>query len=81
MVGPASSEERASVTRKIKLGFTVLIGLSAGLVTLQGDPSPAVIGGAVLGGMVVGWLLIWYTFPDTDTAPDRDDPDRKRERF
>jgi len=65
MVGPVSDEERESATTKVKLAFTALIGFSAGLVTLQVEPSPLVFGGAVAGGLVVGWLLVWYVFPDT----------------
>lgn len=65
MVGPISDEERDSATRKVKLFFTALVGLSAGLVTLQGDPSPLVFLGAVAGGLVFGGLVIWYVFPDT----------------
>jgi membrane associated rhomboid family serine protease len=64
MVGPISDEERSSFTFRVKIGITVLIGVSAGLITLQGDPSPLVIAGAIVGGLVVGGLLVWYLFPD-----------------
>jgi hypothetical protein len=80
MVGPISSEERESFALKVKLGFTALIGLSAGLVTLQGDPSPALIAGAILGGLVVGGLLVWFVFPGSgEVTSERDQ--NKRERF
>jgi membrane associated rhomboid family serine protease len=80
MVGPISSEERASFATKVKLGFTVLIGLSAGLVTLQGDPSPLIFVGAVVGGLVVGGLLVWFVFPGSGEV-DSDRDQNKRERF
>jgi hypothetical protein len=67
MVGPISDEERSSFTLKVKLGLTVLIGISAGLVTLQGDATLPIIAGAVLGGMVVGGALVWFVFPDGTT--------------
>ncbi len=65
MVGPISDEERDAATTKVKLFFTALVGLSAGLVSLQGDPSPAMFLAAIAGGLVFGGLLIWYVFPDT----------------
>jgi len=40
MVDPIGDEERASFTRKLKLGVTVLVGLSAGLVAAQADGEP-----------------------------------------
>jgi hypothetical protein len=64
MVGPISDEERSSFAFRVKVGITVLIGVSAGLITLQGDPSLPMIVGAVGGGLVVGGLLVWYLFPD-----------------
>lgn len=64
MVGPISDEERSSFTLRVKIGITILIGVSAGLITLQGDPSLTVIAVAVVGGLVVGGLLVWYLFPD-----------------
>lgn len=80
MVGPISSEERASFALKVKIGFTILIGLSAGLVTLQGDPSPLLFGGAVLGGIVVGGLLVWFVFPGSGEVTSQREQN-KRERF
>ncbi|MFB6164428.1 MAG: hypothetical protein ABEJ31_04660 [Haloarculaceae archaeon] len=63
MVGPISGDERRRATTQIKLGFVVLVGLSAGLITLQGDPSPLVMAGAVVAGLVVGAVLVWLVFP------------------
>jgi len=78
MVGPISDEERSSFALRVKIGITVLIGLSAGLVTLQGDPSLPIIAGAVLGGIVFGGLLVWYVFPDGTTLTGKSSGRRRR---
>jgi hypothetical protein len=78
MVGPISDEERSTFALKVKLGITVLIGLSSGLVTLQGDPSLPILLGAVLGGLVFGGLLIWYIFPDGTTMTGNKERRRRR---
>lgn len=65
MVGPMSSEERAKGALRIKLGATALVGLSAGLITLQGDVPLWMTGVAVLAGLVVGAALVWFVFPGT----------------
>jgi hypothetical protein len=79
MVGPISDEERSAFALRVKLGITGLIGLSAGLVTLQGGSSLPVIAGAVLGGLVVGGILVWYVFPD-GTALTGNQGGRRRRR-
>jgi hypothetical protein len=58
-----SPEERQSKMVKLKLGVALLVGVSGGLVAVQGDASLPVIGGAVLGGTVLGAALAWYVFP------------------
>jgi membrane associated rhomboid family serine protease len=63
MVGPIPSEDRDSFTLRIKIAFALVIGASAGLITLQGDVSLAVTALAALGGTVVGALLTWFVFP------------------
>jgi hypothetical protein len=65
MVGPMSSEERAEGALRIKLGGTVVVGISAGLITLQGDVPVWVTGLAVLAGLLVGAALVWFVFPGT----------------
>lgn len=65
MVGPISGDDRESAALRIKVAFSVLVGASAGLITLQGHPSLAVVAGAVLGGLAVGALLVRYVFPGT----------------
>lgn len=63
MVGPVSQEERLTASRRIKLGFIVLVGLSAGLITLQGEPSLLTFALAVCAGLVVGTVVVWLAFP------------------
>lgn len=64
MVEPISDEERESSNRRLKIGFAVLVGLSSGLMTLQGDPTARQIVGAAVGGLVLGVILVWFVFPD-----------------
>jgi hypothetical protein len=79
MVGPVSNDERESFTRRLQIGFVVLVGVSAGLITLQGDPSPVVLLGAVVGGLVVGVLLLRFAIPSPGQFRDQDTADRVQE--
>lgn len=63
MVGPISSEERLAASRRLKIGFILLVGLSAGLITLQGEPSILGFALAVGVGLLVGVLLVVLAFP------------------
>jgi hypothetical protein len=65
VVGPVSSEERSDATFRLKIGFVVLIGLSSGLISLQGDLPLWGTGVAILVGLVLGVLLVWLVFPGT----------------
>ena len=65
MVGPMSSEERSEGALKIKLGATLIVGLSMGLITLQGDVPLWVTGLVTLLGLVAGAALVWFVFPGT----------------
>ena len=65
MVGPMSSEERSEGALKIKIGATLIVGLSMGLITLQGDVPLWVTGVAVLAGLAIGAALVWFVFPGT----------------
>jgi hypothetical protein len=65
MVGPMSSEERSAGALKIKIGATLIVGLSMGFMTLQGDVPLWMTGAAVLVGLLVGAALVWYVFPGT----------------
>lgn len=66
MVGPISNDDRDAFTVKLKIGFVVLVGLSAGLITLQGDPSPTVVLVAVVSGLAIGAVLVWLLSPDIE---------------
>ncbi|WP_424018715.1 hypothetical protein ACOZ4N_04350 [Halorientalis pallida] len=79
MVGPVSNDERESFTRRLKIGFVVLVGVSAGLITLQGDPSPVVLAGAVVAGLVAGALLTRFAIPSSDGFRDQEVPERLSE--
>ncbi|WP_332899577.1 hypothetical protein [Haladaptatus sp. CMSO5] len=71
MVGPLSSEERTAATLRLKIGFVVLVGASAGLITLPSSPSLFEFGVAFLAGSALGVLLVWLVFPGTgDIAGD-----------
>lgn len=63
MVDPISEEERAAFLRRVKIGVTLLVGGSAGLVSLQVDPTPVQAIGAVAVGLVVGYVLAWFIVP------------------
>ena len=61
MVGPSSSEaERDRSRRRLVAGFVALVGVSAGLVALQADPSPVELTGAVALGALIGAVLVRY---------------------
>lgn len=61
MVGPSLSEEdRIRGNARLKAGFVALVAVSAGLMAIQLDPTPAQLIGAVLAGAVVGTALLWY---------------------
>lgn len=66
MVDPVSSEERSRFARRLKIGFVLLVGLSAGLITLQGDVGLVGFAVATVGGSVVGALLVWLAFPNRE---------------
>ncbi|PSP97611.1 hypothetical protein BRC89_10730 [Halobacteriales archaeon QS_4_70_19] len=63
MVGPVSNEERSSATVRIKAGIVLSVGISAGLITLQGDVPLWATGAAVLVGLLTGVFLVSLVFP------------------
>ena len=65
MVGPMSSEERSRLTLRLKIGFVLLIGFSAGLTTLVGNPTPVEVVLVTLVGLVVGAVVVRIVFPGT----------------
>jgi hypothetical protein len=79
MVGPVTDEERSSLARKLKIGFVVLVGLSAGLITLQADAGLLMFAIATGIGLAVGVVLVWIAFPSGSTLG-RGDSARSRRR-
>jgi len=77
VVDPVSSADRVRTLRWVKLGTVLLVGLSAGLISVQGGAAAGLIAGSVLAGLLVGGALVWYLFPDADAiapaARGRDD--------
>lgn len=63
MVGPISDAERLSFNRRVELGVTLLVGLSAGLITLQIETTAVQTAGSVAFGLVLGFLLARYVVP------------------
>lgn len=63
MVGPISREERLTASRRLKIGFVLLVAISAGLITLQGNPSILVFLFAVCLGLLAGVVVVALAFP------------------
>ena len=76
MVGPISEAERSAFNRRVVYGTTLLVGLSAGLITLQIETTAVQTAGAVAIGLLVGYPLARYVVP-TGPAP----ADRQRRRM
>lgn len=68
MVDPVTDEDRERTMLYVKVGLTLLVGLSSGLIASQGDATIEVVGGAVLAGLVVGAALAWYLVPDASAV-------------
>lgn len=62
MVGPLSDTERRSGHRRLQAVFVALVGVSAGLISLQADPTALQFLGAVLGGTALGIVLVAYLY-------------------
>lgn len=62
MVGPLSEDERRSGHRRLQAAFVALVGISAGLISLQADPTAFQFLGAVLGGVALGIALVVYLY-------------------
>ncbi|SFK82906.1 hypothetical protein SAMN04487950_1309 [Halogranum rubrum] len=61
MVGPSlSDEEHRIASLQFKLGFVLVVGISAGIIALQAQGSLVQIGVAAVAGIVLGWLLLAY---------------------
>jgi len=76
VVDPISDAERSTFNRRVRIGTTLLVGVSAGLVSLQVDPTLPQAAGAVAAGLVVGYLLGRYVVPSGPAPATR----QRRER-
>lgn len=68
MVGPLSEDDRRTGTRRLQAAFVLLVGVSAGLISLQADPTPLQLAAAVLGGLVLGIVLVVYFYRTSSTS-------------
>jgi hypothetical protein len=66
VVDPIPDEDRARTLRWVKVGAVLLVGLSAGLIAVQGEASPDMIAGSIAAGLLVGGALVRYLVPDAD---------------
>ncbi|WP_336025217.1 hypothetical protein [Halobellus salinisoli] len=61
MVGPSlTDEDRDVASKRLKLGFVGLVGISGALIAVQGGGSEAVIAAGFAAGLVVGAVLLWF---------------------
>ncbi|MCO8267117.1 hypothetical protein ACOZ4B_05435 [Haloferax prahovense] len=61
MVGSSMSDEETRLANnRIKIGFVLLVGASAGLVAVQAGATLVQGAIALLAGLAVGGLLTWY---------------------
>lgn len=60
MVGPASDDEKRAGMARLRFGVVVLVGASAGLITMSGGGSLLEVGVAVVAGLAVGAALFAY---------------------
>jgi hypothetical protein len=79
VVDGISDEERERFAVKLKLGFVVLVGLSAGLITRQAGAGAVAFLVAAAAGAGVGVVLVWFVFPDRGDL-ERGDRSRSRRR-
>ncbi|MFC4543377.1 hypothetical protein ACFO5R_15715 [Halosolutus amylolyticus] len=59
---PSKPTGLTSSSTRLAIGFVLLIGLSGGMIAIQGGGSLAVVAAAVLGSLVVGSALTWYLY-------------------
>lgn len=82
MVGSSiTPEDRSRAAMLFKVGFTLLVGISAGLVSVQVDAGPEFTAAAVAVGTVVGAILTWFVVRNLRSIqPDGLAERRKRSR-
>ncbi|WP_424006180.1 hypothetical protein [Haloferax denitrificans] len=61
MVGSSMSDEETRLANnRLKIGFTLLVGVSAALVAMQAGATLLQGAIALVAGLVIGGLLTWY---------------------
>lgn len=63
MVGPTDDDTRQPLVFRLKVFFVVLVGASAGLITVIEDTTLLESGLAVIVGLAVGVILVRIVFP------------------
>ncbi|MDR9381432.1 MAG: hypothetical protein RI560_07150 [Natronomonas sp.] len=70
MVDPITDDDRRQTLRWARVGVVLLVGLSAGMISIQGGAPLELVSVTVLVGLIVGGALVWYLFPSAeDIAP------------
>jgi lysozyme family protein len=80
MVGPIDDAERLSFMKRLKVGFVLLVGVSAGLITLQTDAGPTAFAGALAVGSLLGIVLVRFAFPAGGSGDGADSWERRGRR-
>lgn len=61
MVGPSVSEdERTLWSQLLKVGFTLLVGVSGAILAFHAGGGWEVIGASLAGGLLLGAVLTWF---------------------
>lgn len=55
-----TNEERDVASRRLKVGFVALVGVSGALTALHAGGSSAVIAAGFVGGTALGVVLLWF---------------------
>lgn len=63
MERPDPGARNRNLLPRLRVGFVVLVAVSAGLIASYADGSFAEVLTAVGGGVAVGMLLVWLAFP------------------
>ena len=78
MTGPISEEDRERTMGRLKIGSVLLVGVSSGLITSQGDASFRMVVAAVVAGLALGVVLVRYLFPSLEGLSPASDRDYRR---
>lgn len=73
---PDPFANRRRLVTRLRVGFVVLVAVSAGLIAVYAGGSLSEIAVLVASGGALGALLVWIAFP----TPDEATPDRLRDR-